>query len=65
MILGEKHLKVSNLLSNGFEIEYEDHDGDLNTTRTLVIKNSLQIGDEVIMVPNNEHTAWYVIDKVG
>lgn len=65
VVLENDKLVVANLLKNGFNVDYLDDNGTTITTKTVTIKNSLQQGDTVIMVPDSEYKLFYVIDKVG
>ena len=64
VVLDNDKLIVANLLKNGFSVDYLDDNGTSTTTRTLTIRNSLQQGDTVIMIPDSNYKLWYVIDKV-
>ena len=65
VVLDNDKLIVANLLLNGFSVDYLDDNGTTIITRTVTIKNPLQQGDTVIMVPDSEYKLFYVIDKVG
>jgi hypothetical protein len=53
IILDKSHLVVNRLHAEGF------------TVGSLTISDPLQIGDEVILIPDSEHKTWYLVAKVG
>jgi hypothetical protein len=67
IILTKDHLVVSQLYAEGFTVQYTDQTDDqgATVTRTLTIKDSLQQGDQVMLVPDGDHKAWYLVGKVG
>ncbi len=70
VILEQRHLVVADSLVSGYTGEYTDNDtisdvGLVVTTKTVTTTNPLQVGNKVIMIPDNSMKKWYVIDKVG
>lgn len=65
IILEGKSLIVSNLLKTGFTLEYTDDAYTSVLTKPLQVINPLQVGDQVIMLPDTDFKIFYVIDKVG
>jgi len=65
VVLENDKLVVANLLLNGFSVNYTDDTIYSTTTKTITIKNPLQQGDMVIMIPDSNYKLWYVLDKVG
>lgn len=65
IIIEEKDLVVAKLLKGGFTVQYTDDTGSGTVTRNQQVVNPLQVGDEVIMLPDVEFKMFYVIDKVG
>lgn len=65
IILDASHLIVNRILAEGFTVDYEDDNGTSITTKTITIKDPLQVGDKVILIPDSEHKTWYLTGKVG
>ena len=70
IILEQRHLVIADSLVSGYTGEYTDNDTISNvglnvTTKTVITKNPLEVGNKVIMIPDNSMKKWYVIDKVG
>lgn len=65
IILEERHLIVADSLVNGFTGEYEDDNGSAVETKTITVKNPLEQGDQVILIPDTEFKTWFLLDKVG
>jgi hypothetical protein len=65
IIIEEENLLVANILKTGFTVTYTDTTIEASTDRSLTIKNPLEVGDEVILLPDTDFKKFYVIDKVG
>lgn len=65
IILDKSHLVVNRLLVEGFEVEYTDDSDSGTAIKTITIKDALQVGDSVILIPDADHETWYLIAKAG
>jgi hypothetical protein len=63
IILQSDKLILNNILKDGFTVEYTDTSDSGTATKQITIKDSLQIGDKVMIVPDNDFKLWYVISK--
>jgi hypothetical protein len=64
IILEAKHLYIADSLISGYSGEYTDDNGTTTETKNVTVKNSLQVGDKVMMIPDTSFKYWYIIDKV-
>lgn len=64
IILDASHLIVNRILAEGFIVEYTDTSDSGTETKTITIKDPLQVGDKVILIPDSEHKTWYLIAKI-
>ncbi len=65
VVLTEDRLRLPTLYSEGYLIpnRYQNTNGSM-VDETLLWKPELQIGDKVLIVPDEFLKIWYVIDKV-
>lgn len=64
IILEPTDLCFASGLIEGYQGEYEDDNGTNVVTKGIAVTNSLEIGDKVMMIPDNNLKRWYVIDKL-
>jgi len=65
IILDSTNLVVNRLLAEGFTVEYTDDNGTTTVTKTITVRDPLEIGNLVILIPDAEFKKWYLIAKVG
>lgn len=64
IILESKHLRFTSALINGYTGDYTDDNGTSTATKQVTVKNNLQVGDQVILMPDNSNKIWFVIDRM-
>lgn len=64
VILNQANLRFTNSLINGYQGEYTDDNGTSVITKQATVRAELAVGDQVMMIPDNNNKIWYVIDKV-
>ena len=55
------HLVVNRIHADGFTVQYDDN----GTAKTITIVDPLAVGDQVMLVPDDDLKQWFLIGKVG
>lgn len=65
IVLTTDELIVNKLNADGFTVQYTDSTDTTTNNRTLTIKDPLNPGDQVILIPDKDLKKWYLVGKAG